>query len=483
MSKGAKAAVIVGAVAGGLVLLAGAAVAAFILLSGRGPQPESAMPSDTIAFVRIDFDPSAGQKINALRFLTDNLPDEADYRIDPDSDDPIGDALEAAGVFDDVDFDWADIDSWAGDRVAIAAIPGEAGEAEVAVFVRIDDEEALRSFFVRYAPEASYAMVREGYAVFAESPEVVDSVTGANRWLADDADFRQDMDELGGGQILVAWADVAAAVEAQDALNDLAGTNVAESDVPDVTGSIAMGLSVEPDVLELLTVANGISVDGDSLPWMPPSGDLSSLPSDVVAAASVGNLGQYLEGVLDLDALADQLPEFEDQLAAEYGVSLDDVISVLSTTITAFALESRDGFDEAPLIGVRMRENDDTTEDSVEDLLTAIDGRDSIRVESGEGAGGEAYVELSSVDQSDPFDAADRADEVLGDLEDYRKVLVGEAAMTAFVNMSTLWDYVAAQSPDTETYRDITAAGLAYEQDEEGDDVTRFRLRLAFTSE
>ena len=38
-------------------------------LSGGGSQPEDALPAGAIAFAKIDLDPPAGQKINAIRFL------------------------------------------------------------------------------------------------------------------------------------------------------------------------------------------------------------------------------------------------------------------------------------------------------------------------------------------------------------------------------------------------------------------------------
>ena len=479
-SRGTKVGIIAAVVAGAVVLLAGAAVAFFVLTSGRGPQPETAMPADTIAFVKIDLDPSAGQKVNALRFLRANLPDDAGIDIDPEAEDPIGNALSSTGIFDNADFTWSDIDAWLGDRAAVAAVPNGPGEVAPALFVRVDDETAMTSFFARFAPDIAVAMVREGYAVIAEDQQIVDRIARSTRWLTDDSDFQQAMSALGAGRILSAWVSLPAAIAAQQSLSDLTGASLPSTEAADVQGSLAMGLAVEPDVLELLTVADGLVVDGETLPWMPPSDDLASLPGDVVAGVTMGNLGDYLGDVLALDSVREQVPDLEDEVAAQLGVSLDDVLAILSTSATVFAMESPEGLDAQPLVGVRLAETDTTTQAAVEGIVEAAGGREALRIEQGE-SGGNSYVQLSVQEQSDPFTALSRSTAgPLADDESFTKVVLGPAALTAYVDMSTLWDYVAAQSPGTETYRDITAAGLTWEMGSEDENVTSLRLRVAF---
>ena len=54
------------------VVIAGSAVAFTVLkdrFSAAGPQAAEAIPSDAVFYVGVDLDPSAEQKINALRFL------------------------------------------------------------------------------------------------------------------------------------------------------------------------------------------------------------------------------------------------------------------------------------------------------------------------------------------------------------------------------------------------------------------------------
>lgn len=62
------------ALVGGLVAIVvgtatvGGGWLAFSRLNGGGPQPESVLPSDTVAFAKFDLNPSAGQKVAAVRF-------------------------------------------------------------------------------------------------------------------------------------------------------------------------------------------------------------------------------------------------------------------------------------------------------------------------------------------------------------------------------------------------------------------------------
>ena len=61
-----------GLLVGGVVtalVLGGAGAFAFQTLSGGGSQPADVLPGDAYAYLRLDIDPSAGQKIAAVRFL------------------------------------------------------------------------------------------------------------------------------------------------------------------------------------------------------------------------------------------------------------------------------------------------------------------------------------------------------------------------------------------------------------------------------
>ena len=73
---GRRAGLLVGGVVAALVL-GGGAVFAVQQLSGGGAQPADVLPGDAYGYLRLDIDPSAGQKIAAVRFL-DKLPQVRD---------------------------------------------------------------------------------------------------------------------------------------------------------------------------------------------------------------------------------------------------------------------------------------------------------------------------------------------------------------------------------------------------------------------
>ena len=77
-------------VVGGVVALVAALIGGITYgaasLSGGGTQPEDALPAGAIAFAKVDLDPAAGQKVDAIRFLRkfpslrDRLAEDADLR-------------------------------------------------------------------------------------------------------------------------------------------------------------------------------------------------------------------------------------------------------------------------------------------------------------------------------------------------------------------------------------------------------------------
>ena len=73
---GRRTGLVVGGVVAALVL-GGGAVFAVQQLSGGGAQPADVLPGDSYGYLRLDIDPSAGQKIAAVRFL-DKLPQVRD---------------------------------------------------------------------------------------------------------------------------------------------------------------------------------------------------------------------------------------------------------------------------------------------------------------------------------------------------------------------------------------------------------------------
>ncbi|HSE08006.1 MAG TPA: DUF3352 domain-containing protein [Nocardioidaceae bacterium] len=122
----------------GAMVAGGLAVSSF--LSGGGTQPEDVLPSTAIGFAKLDLNPPAGQKLNALRLMR-KFPDIKDE----------GDDLKATiveSLLDDADLDLkyeADIEPWLGDRAGIAVVPSDSYDEGVATLIALEftDEAAM----------------------------------------------------------------------------------------------------------------------------------------------------------------------------------------------------------------------------------------------------------------------------------------------------------------------------------------------------
>src|SRR5688500_16535777 len=99
---------------------------AYALLSGGGLQPADALPASAVAYVSLDLDPSAGQKIEAFKILKKfpGIDEELDISSTDDLRRVIFDKVQDEGSCTDLDYD-ADIDPWIGERVALAAVPDD----------------------------------------------------------------------------------------------------------------------------------------------------------------------------------------------------------------------------------------------------------------------------------------------------------------------------------------------------------------------
>ncbi len=97
-----------------VVASAGAGFAAGTVVGGGGTQPEDVLPDTVVAYVDIDLDPAAEQKVNLVRLLG-RFPDvEKQYGPEPDIRTVVVDWLVEGSELED-----ADVSAWIGDRAGI----------------------------------------------------------------------------------------------------------------------------------------------------------------------------------------------------------------------------------------------------------------------------------------------------------------------------------------------------------------------------
>ncbi|HVF03527.1 MAG TPA: DUF3352 domain-containing protein [Frankiaceae bacterium] len=308
---GSKRGLIIGASAAVLAVVAGAAVWATTTLSGGGRQPDDLAPKSTFAYVKIDLDPAANQKLAARSFFA-KFPALRDKTGDEENvfEDVLASLIEGG----DLDYD-RDLRPWFDKRAGLAAFRDGAGRPQVVGILRSkDDEQARRSLEqVRARNQDSPAdfafAIDRGYAVVGEQAAVDDAVRLSEKEsLSDNEFYTGDVDRLGGDQVAVAWANLPEAVEAVKNAVPFAAAAVPGLVTQQVKGRFVAGVHLTGDYAELQGLA--IGMDPRTVPKVTAATDLlTSLPDDTVAAVSLSGLAtgtRQADQFFDLDELIGQ---------------------------------------------------------------------------------------------------------------------------------------------------------------------------------
>ncbi|MFT4299730.1 MAG: DUF3352 domain-containing protein [Aeromicrobium sp.] len=330
---GGGAALKIGAGVVGLALVGGGAFGAKVLwdntLGGGGPQPADALPASTVAYARIDLDPSASQKV-ALLDLIDRVP-EVKEEFGLEDVDSQADLREVAFTdwFDiegscDVDYD-ADVKPWIGERAGIALIgdfeisddeqdTAQSVAENTALVIQVTDEDKAREGITKLATECGVMddladgldldneepgiVFRDGFAVVAVSQEAADAIdqaTSDKGTLASNDRFSADMDALGEDGIFSAWYDERTLMGKVDEALDEFGDDVPD-DVHDMVQayskveSAAFTIRASEESLE----AAGVTTLEDGFET-PDADSLAGLPADTLVGVSIVGGGQWIE--------------------------------------------------------------------------------------------------------------------------------------------------------------------------------------------
>jgi len=306
----------------GIVVLGSGGAFAYSALSGGGPQPESVLPSTTVAFAKVDLDPSAGQKIDAVRFLRSFPKVKGQVSEDSDLRKVAFEALQKEGNLKGVDYA-KDVEPWLGQRLGVALVPGASAKDEPTpvVALAVTDADAARKSLPDVAAGFGGACrVVEDYALCAEGRDGarLDAVEEATKKgsLADSADFRKDMADLGEDGVAAAWFDSDKAAPAMALLGSAAGVLPSGASNASGGGRTAVALRFDGPNLELAGHVNDAKTQFTGTRRVGTA--LSGLPDDTLAAVSVANAG---------DQLKTSWPEMQKSLRAAVGdKELDDGI-------------------------------------------------------------------------------------------------------------------------------------------------------------
>lgn len=358
---------VVGAAAAALVLIVGGGVLAFQVLSGGGPQPADAIPDEAIAYARIDLDPSAEQKVNAVRLLRSIPQFEDETGITSDTDDLrrriFEEALKGSEGCSEIDYD-DDIAPWIGDRAGAAAMPGTDGaQPKPLVVLQVTDEDAARTGIEALLDcseeddEPGGLALTGEYALLAETQGEADDYAAAAEEspLSEDEAFGADMEALDGEGIASFWVDLDAVIAyTQESEPETAAT--LEALGYDEVGSISAAIRAQSDALEFVAATTGeaFAVGSDE-----PAGDVQALPESTLMALGFTGGGdavdKFWDQLLELEGSEvmgafGSIEEFATQIEAQTGLVIPDDIGTLLGDEFTLAVDS-EGFEIVPDTG------------------------------------------------------------------------------------------------------------------------------------
>ncbi|WP_068249235.1 DUF3352 domain-containing protein [Janibacter corallicola] len=455
-----------------LALCGGGGLFAYSKLGGGGPQPETALPAETIGYVKVDLDPSADQKVDMVRFAN-KFPAFKDEIGTLDEDDDlrkqIFESIQEEGGLEDVDYE-KDVEPWLGKRFAVAALPSDDGSGPQPVIVLAsEDKEAAEEGLSKMTDGDGYCSVQDDFALCGEEQSVVDdAVTGAEEGsLADDEEFSQDMDDLGEDGIASAWFDMSKAKELDPAMSSAS-----------TEGRIAMALRFDGPTVELAGRMNGLPEES------VPSGDgtsVEALPEDTAAALGIAGLD---------DSITSAWPEVEKNLDDVMGPSWQQDIETQTGLQVPEDIAKALGSDTVLSVGadpttpkVALRTNGDRS--TIDDMVELIQGPDTSSYPSSYSSGGpQVFVKDGDEDRVVVSNDEGYAEEVasgsgLGDSEAFKDAVpdADKASVVGFVDIASLVENYGGEMDADERANAEVLSAVGFSASGE-DDHADFSVRL-----
>ncbi|HWM00063.1 MAG TPA: DUF3352 domain-containing protein [Nocardioidaceae bacterium] len=324
------------------------AFAAFRLLGGGGTQPHDVLPANAIGYFRIDVDPSAPEKIDAMRFLRTFPAFEKYTRIDDDRADIRKVVFDAMLDHTPCQADYEDdVAPWLGERLGVAVTPpaGSAAEPGFAVAVQVSDEQAasrgldkLRACDAGNSPAGGWTYL-DGYMIVSETQRKAEALAAAaeQRPLADDEQFRSDMDRLGDQGVASLWFSgegIYRAFATDEALGPMDDQLRRQVDQSYRSGAVAFRF--DDRYVELATVLTGSAYqesDDGAIADM-------ALPETTAVALGFADGGGYVDEQWDMMLGGD--PGMGKEIERELGLELPaDLRTVFGESFT-LALDGKD---------------------------------------------------------------------------------------------------------------------------------------------
>jgi hypothetical protein len=337
--------IIIGILVTGLtVLIVGGAVA-LTQLSGGGIQPEELLPADTVAFAKVDLNPSLGQKIEFVRFISHFSGTLKNF----DSKDPVGSVVNQFNQTSSLN--WDEIKPWIGNRFAIAGVQGADGVAPVLV-LGVSDEAQMKYYFAKHRPDFKY-VVNQGFAIIADSQDTLNIISASPTHLTSNATFEADIVALGGSQVAVLWGDVKPLLKSAgsgiDSLASDQGLGSLSNIVRSANGRVVIGLHFTSNSLAATFLTRGSETSEENF-FSSSQADLGNLPEEILAGVSISGFGDSLFKAINSNADLSNALDSAGLSSLQFKAIFNGPLSLL---VLPAAVK-----DETPLFAVKLTPSD-----------------------------------------------------------------------------------------------------------------------------
>ncbi|MEU4578059.1 DUF3352 domain-containing protein [Nonomuraea sp. NPDC023979] len=478
-AKGRKNLFIAIAAALAVILLGGGAVWAVGAIGGGGTQPHDVLPAASIAYVRLDLDPAANQKL-ALFEIGRKFTVTKDTFQGEDPRQALFDALKKDSPEGLKDVDWAkDVDPWLGSRVGVGILPSGGEDPDFAVAVQVKDEEAARAGIAKMMGKSEYGIAfREDYALLTANQQLADKYGAEAGSLADNADFSDDLNAIGEQGVLSFWGHLGKLAElSKDTLTP--DQKLLMEQIK--TARFAGALRFDGSYVELAgavrggqNLTNGEDLTGTSL---------AALPDSTVGAFSMSGLDSLITnkwGEIEKSAAKTssgaQFQQFVQQAKSQFGLDLPgDLATVLGQNLT-IALDGEGLESQQYKAGVRVATDAAKAQailDKVQGALTAQGQQVKIAKVAGDG--------VLTVATDDAYAKKLAEDGALGDSETFQTAIpeADQATFGLFVDLDKVEKLYLnnLQGEEKANLQVLRAVGLSGKQT---DTDVSFSLRVLF---
>lgn len=478
-------------------------VAVVNAMGGGGAQPEDVLPGTALAFVKLDLNPSAGQKLAVFR-LAAKFPDLNDKVTSQDTsikESVFGSIFTGPTDTSGLGLDYKkDVEPWLGDRIGVGVFPDIDGDKmpEVGAAIAFTDRDAAKKALDTAIANAAkgagagkvqkktgYAFTDNGYVILSDTTAHASALVkaGEGRPLTGSV-YTQDVKSLGSDQIGVVWVNDLSAVAKAFPTDSLKGSPFAPlseslkaaGDPKKASGRVIMGLHADPSFIEVTAKAVGVKNATPAVKVDPADGGamIASFPTDVFGGFTATGLGKSI-GVLYTSLTAKGDPMGVKPMLGGIGITTAAQIETLLGTETGLVVG---GTIDAPEFAVRTQSVDPAAASTLARQLlpAAQSGTPAVTVSTVEapkgivvGMGSGLVGAISSPSGSK-----------LGDTAAFKQVMPGfdRADFALFVNLGKVVPLVTKDNPKAATaLGPFTALGMTASG--KGDSSTvRFRLAV-----